>query len=96
VLTSGQTIVSSILNECINDKMSYVVTQQRATVSPQFYYDVLGIVKRPSLSYGCVQPFFIMVHVVCAYDSLECYLEVERSSFHVLTSSIIYLQDELQ
>jgi hypothetical protein len=36
----------SILNECINNKVSYVKTQQRATVSPQFYYNVLGIVNR--------------------------------------------------
>jgi hypothetical protein len=75
--------------------MSCVETQQRAIVSPQFYYDVLGIVKRPSLSYGYVQPFFIMVHTVCAYNSLEHYAEVEWSSFHVLMSSTIYLQDEL-
>jgi hypothetical protein len=60
---SGQTIVPSILNECINEKMSCIETQQRASVSPQFYYDVLGIQKRPSLSYGCVQPFFY--HSAC-------------------------------
>jgi hypothetical protein len=76
VLTSGQAIVPSILNEYTNDKMSCGETQKRATVSPQFYYDVLGIVKRPSFLYGCVQPFFIMAHIVCAYDSLEHYVEV--------------------
>jgi hypothetical protein len=75
--------------------MSCIETQQRATISPQFYYDVLGIVKQPSLSYGCVQPFLIMVHTICADDSLEHYAEVEWSSFHVLMSSTIYLQDEL-
>jgi hypothetical protein len=32
-----QTIVLRILNECINNKVSCVDTQQRATVSPQFY-----------------------------------------------------------
>jgi hypothetical protein len=40
-----QTIVLSILNERINNKVSCIDTQQRATVSPQFYYNVLGIVK---------------------------------------------------
>jgi hypothetical protein len=37
---------------------------------------------------------FIMVQVVCAYDSLERYVDVEVLSFHVSTSSIICLQDE--
>jgi hypothetical protein len=49
-----------------------------------------------SLSYGCVQPSFIMVQAVCAYDSLERYAEVEGLSFHVPTFSTICLQDELQ
>jgi hypothetical protein len=40
-----QTIGLSILNERINNKVSCVDTQQRATVSPQFYYNVLGTVK---------------------------------------------------
>jgi hypothetical protein len=34
-----------------------------------------------------IQPFFIMVQAVCAYDSLERYAEVEGSSFHQLTTS---------
>jgi hypothetical protein len=36
-----------------------------------------------------------MMQAVCAYDSLERYAEVEGLSFHVLTSLMICLQDEL-
>jgi hypothetical protein len=98
---SGQTIVLSILNECINSKVRCVETQQRATVSPQFYYNVFGIVKRLyNMFFYCsfrmaTSNFFFMVQVVCAYDSLERYAEVEVLSFHVPTSSTICLQDEL-
>jgi hypothetical protein len=88
MLTSGQTIVPSMLNECINGKVGCIEAQQRTIVSPQFYFNVLGIVKRIYI-YVLLLDFIWWHKIFLAWCKLFVLMtrwnvmQIEGMSFHV-------------